>query len=245
MGLLDSYRQFKTSRLEKRIEKSGKLVKNPKAIKEDRWAALQFLATDAQGAEQVVPFLLQRFEYSLEHGILDSREKDLALKGVVRFGKESISILKDWIKATDRIAWPIKCLKEVADEQETISALKAALFFEDVRFDQAKVDKNYDVLCYLRDYRLEGYESSLSHFLSDVDERVRFAAAETLAEQSTQEAAVYLEPLLSDDTVENRRIKEIIAHAFARNKWVLQNPQELSLRTSAFSVNKQGILEAN
>ena len=48
----------------------------------------EFLAQNVDDANLAVGALLNRFEYSLEHGINDSREKELALSGVVRHGKE-------------------------------------------------------------------------------------------------------------------------------------------------------------
>ncbi|SMF66749.1 HEAT repeat domain-containing protein [Pseudobacteriovorax antillogorgiicola] len=223
MGLFGKFKDYQATRSEKRLEKAAKLVKNPKAIKEDRWSALKFLADDAEGAERVINALLSRFEYSLEHGILDSREKDLALKGVIRFGEEGVPVIEEWIKKTDRIAWPIKALKAVTDEKQVVESLKAALVLEDVRFDQAKVDKNYDILCYMRDFQLSGFEESISHFLKDSDERVRFAAAESLIEQESNEVAQYLEPFLSDTTSENRRIKEAVTRAFIERKWPVKD----------------------
>ena len=110
MGLFGKVKEYQASRLEKKIEKAGKPIKNPKAIKEDRWAALKFLSEDAERDLKLAEHLLPRFEYSLEHGILDSREKDLALKGIVRVDEMGISAVQDWIRNTDRIAWPIKAL---------------------------------------------------------------------------------------------------------------------------------------
>ena len=221
MGLFDKYKAYQETRQEKKIEKAAKLLKNPKAIKDDRWAALNFLADGAEGAERVVQAILPRFEYSLEHGILDSREKDIALKGLIRFGEEGIPTIESWIQKTDRIAWPIKALKEVSSEKQLVESLKSALTFEDVRFDQAKVDKNYDILCYLRDYKLVGYEDKISYFLNDVDERVRFAAAEALIEQESDQVPALLEPFLLDSTVENRRIKEATILAFMKHNWAV------------------------
>src|SRR6478735_1523223 len=105
MALFDGIKEYFASRKIKRIERAGKLVRNAKAIREDRWAALEFLAKDLKEADQAIPLLLQRFEYSLEHGINDTREKELAQEGVVRFGDSGVPFLRDWLKKTSRIAW--------------------------------------------------------------------------------------------------------------------------------------------
>ena len=44
MGLFSKYKEYSKKRAEKRIEKAAKVVANQKAIKEERWASLQFLA---------------------------------------------------------------------------------------------------------------------------------------------------------------------------------------------------------
>ena len=39
--------------------------------------------------DAAVKSLLQRFDYSLEHGIRDTREKETAMKGILRFEKSA------------------------------------------------------------------------------------------------------------------------------------------------------------
>ena len=223
-GLIEKYRAFKQRRLLKKITKASKLVKNAKAIKEDRWAALEFLASLKDAEKTVLP-LLERFEYSLEHGILDTREKELALQGIVDCGIEAIPSVKTHLKKTTKIAWPIKVIVKLGREQEVAEALKSALNFDDVAFDQLAVNKNYDILCYLRDYDLADFTDKIGHFLQDADERVRFASVEVLIEQKNDLIPGMLEPYLIDDTPENRRIKQSIVQAFVANQWQIKNKE--------------------
>jgi hypothetical protein len=246
MGLLDKVKNFQESRRQRRIEKAQKLIKNAKAIREDRWAGLTFLAEGIDNVDEAVPSLLPRFEYSLEHGINDTREKELTLKGIVRFGEEAMPYLRDWLRSTTRIAWPIKAIKEIGDERMVVDSLKNALNLEDVTFNQAAVDKNYDILCHLRDYSLGDDLAPVAHFLNDPDERVRFAAAEALIEQNNQAAQPYLEPFLADETTENRRIKQSVIQVFMERGWkVSQTDQfpEGQIMDGVF-VNDQGLIES-
>ncbi|MFW7382037.1 MAG: HEAT repeat domain-containing protein [Oligoflexus sp.] len=245
MGLLDKYRNYQETRRKRRIEKAVKLVKNAKAIREDRWGALSFLAEDLDVAADAVPALLPRFEYSLEHGINDTREKELTLKGIVRFGDEALPFLKDWLRSTTRIAWPIKAIKEIGSEEVVVDTLKQALNFNDVTFDQSAVDKNYDILCHLRDYPLDGYFKEIAHFLQDPDERVRFAAAEALIEQNSDEVKVYLQDFLKDDSSENRRIKQAVVSAFLKHSWQVDTQSEFpeGRVMDGVYINAQGQLE--
>lgn len=219
MGLLDKYRDYQDSRRRRRIEKAIKLTKNAKAIREDRWGAIAFLAEEVDDPAEAVPALLNRFEYSLEHGINDTREKEMTLKGLVKHGEAALPFLKDWLRSTSRIAWPIKAIKEIGSEEIIVDTLKHALVFDDVSLNQAAVDKNYDILCYLREFSLEGYIKEIAHFLNDADERVRFAAAEVLIEQGSDEVRDYLKAFLVDDSSENRRLKQAVVDAFIKKNW--------------------------
>lgn len=245
MGLLDKFRNFQETRRLRRIEKAKKLVTNPKAIREDRWAALTFLAEDLDSVHEAVPALLPRFEYSLEHGINDTREKEIALKGIERFGKDALPYLKDWLRSTTRIAWPIKAISKIGDSETLLESLKQALNFNDVTFDQAAVDKNYDILCHLREFSLDGYFKEIAHFLKDPDERVRFAAAEALIEQNSDEVKVYLQDFLQDDSTENRRIKQAVVNAFVKHGWKVEGLAEFpdGRVMDGVYINSNGLLE--
>ena len=123
--------------------------------------------------------------------------------------------LEKWLNIQVGLAWPIKAIKSIADDKVVVDCLVSTLDFEDVSFDQAAVEKNYDILCYLVDYKLGDFTSKLVHFLKDPDERVRFAAVEAILEQDVnEEIRASLEPFLFDDSSENRRIKQAIANAF-------------------------------
>lgn len=203
----------------KRVEKAAKIITNAKAIRDDRWAAIEYVAQDVKAVEEAVPALLPRFEYSLEHGINDTREKELAMKGIVRFGESAIPFVKDWLKTTTRIAWPIKVLNQLGQDKVVIDCLKSALDYGEVSFTQHAVDKNYDILCYLRDYQLHDDIEQISHFLKDQDERVRYAAAEVLIAQESEVVRPKLEPFLGDESSENRRIRGAVSQLYSAKGW--------------------------
>lgn len=215
--------EFFKGRDDKKIESALEKIKNPKAIREDRLAALQFVSS-LESWEQAVPVLLQRFEYSLEHGINDTREKELCLKSIVAYGKVCLPAVKNHLMQSLRIAWPIKVIKELGDEDSLAEILFDSLDFSDISLDQAKVDKNYDVLCYLRDGKIEDSKvHKLAHFLEAHDERVRFAAAEALIEQGHPVVAEFLERFIGDESPDNTRLRQASVQAFINNRWKVQN----------------------
>ncbi len=227
MGLFGNVKEYFDGRKSNRIQRASKLVTNAKAIKDDRWAAIEFLA-NVDNAEEAIPALLPRFEYSLEHGINDTREKELAMKGIRKYGNTAIPYIKDWLKTTTRIAWPIKILYELGQDQVVVDCLKNALNYGEVAFSQSDVDKNYDILCYLRDYQLPEEIDQISHFLKDHDERVRYAAAEVLIAQKTDAVKEKLAPFLLDDSSENRRIRGAVAQLFIDRDWKVENPAQFA-----------------
>ncbi|MBF0440404.1 MAG: hypothetical protein HQK54_00720 [Oligoflexales bacterium] len=244
MGLFDKFAEYRKNKHKRAIEKTARVVKNPKAIREDRWAALEYLV-ETDDMENVVPALLERFEFSLEHGILDTREKELAMSGIVKYGEKVIPLVREKLQKTLRIAWPIKILTELADEATMIETLKSALDYKDVSFDQAAVDKNYDILCYLREYKLSGFLDKLSHFLKDPDERVRFACTEVIIEQEDGDTQGLLEPFLADASAENTRIRQAVIDAFFNRKWKVRDPSkfENGIVTDNIMINSKGYLQ--
>lgn len=241
MGIIQKYRDFKENRYKKSIAKSIKVVVNPKAIKEERAAAIEFFQT-VKEADVAVPALLKRFDYSLEHGINDTREKEAAMEGVVKFEAQSHPFILQHLKSSDRIAWPIKCLKQTATDEQLVEALVSCLDYTDVSLDQSKVDKNYDILCYLRDYKLQGQAvENLFHFLDDLDERVRFAVVEALLEQEHEGIPPKLEKFIKDESAENTRIRQSVVSAFIKHQWKLRNQTafEVGPLLPGIQINKQ------
>lgn len=244
MGIWDSIKNFFAGRREKKVERSARLVKNPKAVREDRLAAIEYLSRIDE-ASDAVPALLQRFEYSLEHGINDAREKESAFEGILRHKEAAVPLVKEHLKVTTRIAWPIKILTKLTVEHDLVVILLESLNYDDVSFDQAVVDKNYDILCYLSDFKLPGMAEKIAHFLDDPDERVRFAAVEVLVNLETPGINRQLEKFITDESSENRRLRATVIEAFVRHKWPVEEPKrfgEAPIVEGVF-VSKQGFLE--
>jgi hypothetical protein len=242
--LFAKIREFFAGRKQRKIEKNMELVKNAKAIKEDRWAALQYFST-LDEPEHAVPGLLRRFNFSLEHGINDTKEKELAMEGILRHGEAALPYVTKHLSETDRIAWPLKILYKLGNEQQIVETLKSALNFNDVSFDRSAVDKNYDILCYLREHKLPGYVDQIAHFIKDHDERVRFAAVEVLIEQDDPSIAGLIERFIADESAENRRIRKSVIDAFVSRGWKLKHPEvfKSELITDGIFITKDAHLE--
>ena len=162
------FKDYFAKRKERQIESAGALIRRKIAIKEERMGAIESMGS-LGNPEVAIPHLLARFDYSLEHGIQDEREKNRAMENILGYGEEAVSIVRKHLIEKFRIAWPIKILSKLKDQDFIVAALKECLDFEDTSFNMNALEKNYDVLCYLRDYPLPGYKDKLAHFLKDPD----------------------------------------------------------------------------
>ena len=240
---MNLYKKLKNFFYQRRKEKFKKQIKNPRAMKEDRWLALTALAEHAE-PDYAVPALLARFEHNLDNGILDTREKEQAVKSIMSYPVETaLPIVKKHLKRTAHIAWPVKILLRLTDEQEVVVALYDCLDFSDVDFDRDKIDKNYDLLTHLHDFDVSTLSKNILHFLDDKDERVRFATAGILIKQNADYVAEALEKFLADDSAENTRIRQIVLDAFVNMKWSIKNKRDFKKSSAAKEVifnNKNG-----
>ena len=231
---------------ERRKAKYCRSVKNPRAMKEDRWLALTALG-EYDDPHFAVPALLARFEYNLDNGILDTREKERAMESIKHFDKDEVlTIARQHLQRTDHIAWTAKLLLQLGGEKEVANALLACLDFGDVAFDRAQVDKNYDVLCHLHDFDVSDLSRDIVHFLDDNDERVRFATAEILIKQQADYTAEVLEKFISDDSAENTRLRQTVLAAFIANGWAIKNRHAFRKSSAAQEamLGKNGKLKA-
>lgn len=230
MGIFDFFKGS-SGPSDNKLQKNADIVRNPKAIRDDRMAALEFYAHNVKDPAKAVPVLLSRFEFSLEHGINDSREKDLCMEAITKFGEPALPFVMEHLKNTTRIAWPIKILKALGrSEDHVIECLTSVLNYSDVSFDQAQTDKNYDILCHLADYKRPSLGKKIAHFLKDPDERVRYAAAEVLMEQDYAEAQEYIEPILSDLNPDNSRIRQTVIRKYLEQGWEVRKPEVFANR---------------
>jgi hypothetical protein len=223
VGVLDFYRNWKKKRQDKAIASQAKVALNPKTLHEERAAAIDYLA-HVDDLQKAVPLLLKRFDFSLDHGINDSREKDAAMEGVIKYGRDALAIVRDHLQQTPRIAWPLKIIQKIGTDQDVVESLEACLQFGDIEFDRNLVDRNYDLLCYLRDYPLADKGLKLLPYLKMHDERLRFAAVEVLLAQGDLNLiGQNLEIFIIDESAENTRLRQAVIENYLTHRWPLQS----------------------
>ena len=245
MGLFQKIKDFQAQRQQSAIEKNQKNLQNAKAIREDRVGAIDFFSVH-KDPTVAVPALLKRFGFSLDHGIYDAREKESAFEGIIKHGAQALPIVREHVRTTSLIAWPLKIIEKLATEAEMVETLESCLNYADVSLDADKTDKNYDILCHMRDYPLQNPHEKMGPFLDAHDERIRYAAAEVLTHQPYQiEIAKLLERFLSDHSAENTRLHQIVLDAYMEQKWKVLEPERLVKAGLPFGVflSPEGFLQ--
>ncbi len=227
MGLFQKIRDFQAKRQQNAVEKNEKHVHNAKAIREDRVAAIEFFCSH-KDPHIAIPALLKRFGFSLDHGIYDAREKEQAFEGIIRHGAQALPIVRNHLRATSLIAWPLKIIERLATPAEMTETLEGCLNYTDVSLDPDQTDKNYDILCHLRDYPIQQPHEKMAIFLEAHDERIRYAAVEVLIHQPYQVEVVRLiERFLLDYSAENTRLHQIVLDTYIEHKWKVLEPERL------------------
>lgn len=257
--LKQRYAQYRRQRLEARIAANAALIRKLNVHKMERAAAIDFFCHLAGHPEDCVTHLLKRFSFADDNSIVDTKEKEQALAGIIAQGEAAIPILRNYLTTADRIGWPLKALLATTNEQEVAQLLLELLDLSEQDFDLNTVEKNYDLLCHLTDYTFSGTAedvAKIGKLIHAKDERVRLAATELMTERVIPSSASstdttkspylkYIEPLVYDETPENSRLRITVVHAYTEHGWALKDKDRYSrYRIDGYRIHKDGTITA-
>ena len=213
-----------------KFERHAARVANKRAQTPDRWESIQFLRK--QGTAEAAEALLQRFRFRIDPSITDQEEKEAALEGLVAAGEAAVAPVRRFLRRTDSIAWPMKCLERLLPEEGVTAELIALLETMDTEYERDP-DKKLQVLAALEERRDPRIGPAVLPFLEDVNEAARFHAVSTLLAQlepATDEAttssgldAEQLREALGSllEREESVRVRSLVLDAFAERGWSL------------------------
>ena len=235
MGLFD----FLLSE-DKRIQKEQRNLTNRDLQAEDREMAARWLSNNGSGKALVA--LLSRFEMQLDHQLHDKDEREFVFGLLLGHGDEALRPLRLHLKRCKKIAMPLRLLGELANQEDTITAVYDMLERERER-DDFKPHKKIDLLVWLTERKHPGaLDAALPH-LQDFDEGVRYGAAEVILAQKDEAGRAPLEAVLADPKEESNRLKVRLAEAFIQRGWTLEQPETVAgLLPEAFGVHGNRIV---
>ncbi|MDP9002471.1 MAG: HEAT repeat domain-containing protein, partial [Myxococcota bacterium] len=123
MGLFDMFRGGTKERKERPKKAADKWADRiEKRVQNyDRQEAIQALADMASADATAV--LLKRFTFHMDPSITDQEEKDAAFRGILRAGKDAIGPVRAFAAKAESLAWPMKIMKELVDDDEYVEEL--------------------------------------------------------------------------------------------------------------------------
>lgn len=214
MGLFDVFSK------ERSRNRTANRAINKYSQSPDRMKALQTLASD--GSPEALYALMRRFGMMVDKTIDDEQEKEWVFDTLVAKGGVVLEPLKKYLLAADSVSWPLRLLdKIVATKDEVVDVIAFVMERHPPGYERDPT-KKIQLLNHLAPMKNARVCAMVKPYLADMDEGVRYAAAEALLQQADEEAA--REPLLevfTSDAEESKRVRIRIADGFAQLGWTL------------------------
>jgi hypothetical protein len=217
-------------------EKAG----DKRAQNYDRQEAIGALAEMATA--EAAAALLRRFNFKMDPSITDQEEKDAAYNGVLNAGKAAIEPVRAYAAKAESLAWPMKILKDLLEEDAYVEEITLWLTRWDT--DYAKfIDPKLQILSSLAEYKHEKIMAAVQRFLEDVDEEARFrAVGAVLAQDDATVAGALLDALAVEESF---RVKNKIVDGLLARGWRVPNERLASIRKvlpPGYTVDAEGKL---
>lgn len=183
----------------------------------DRFKCLQALRND--GSEEALYGMMRRFGMLYDKSIEDEQEKDWVFEALAEKGLTILPALKRYLANAESISWPLKLLDKVADRAVELRVLEEILARHEPGYERDPT-KKIQLLNHLADLKDKSVPALVAPYLVDMDEGVRYAAAEALVRLTDESVAA--SPLLArfaDPAEESLRVRLLIAEGFADLGW--------------------------
>jgi hypothetical protein len=203
---------------QKQLERQCKRVQNINAQPEDREAAALFLAED--GSEPAIYGLLGRFDVRIENAMKDRNEKAFVFELLEALGEPVLEPAILFSKRCKNIANPLRLI-EALGGTEPVLATALEMLDEEAAKEDYKPDRKRHLLVLLAEKKDERIAPSAARFLDDFDEGVRYAAAQAVISQDTQQCREDLVGALANPEEESNRLRVRIAEVVAARRWAL------------------------
>jgi len=234
----------KAGRNQRARERSAKRAINKYAQSPDRFKAFEALLAD--GSPDAIFALLKRFGMMYDKSIEDEQEKEWVFDALVEKGPSILPQVARYLRAADSISWPLRLLDKVATKEYELEVVKQILGEHEPGYERDPT-KKIQLLNHLAGLKLPGAAALCAPYLADMDEGVRYAAAEALVRLGDEEGA--REPLIErfvSEAEESLRLRLQIADGFAERGWVVAKPHRPAFDKKLpdqFSIDREGRLK--
>jgi hypothetical protein len=194
------------------------------------------------GTAEAAAALLKRFTFKIDPSITDEEEKDGAYNGVLNAGKAAIEPVRAFAAKAESLAWPMKILKDLLDENEYVEELILWLSRWDIEYAKF-IDPKLHILSALAEYKHEKIMAATLPFLEDVNEEARFLAVGAVLAQDDEAAmGPLLDALVGEESF---RVKNKIVDGLLARSWTVPDERRDAVRKAlpaGYTINAQGTL---
>jgi HEAT repeat protein len=242
MGILDFL--SKTGRDERARQGNVKRVVNKYAQSADRFKAFEALLND--GSPDAIYGLMRRFGMMYDKSIEDEQEKEWVFDALVEKGPAILPQIERYLRSAESISWPLRLLDKVATKEHELEVVAKILGEHEPGYERDPT-KKIQLLNHLVGIKEVRATELAAPYLADMDEGVRYAAAETLVRLGHEEQA--REPLIAQflsDSEESLRVRLLIAGGFAENEWLIGKPNRPAFDQKLpeqFTIDRDGRLK--
>ena len=229
MGLFDLFKgKSKGKEGDKKSNPAAKWAEaagSKRAQAYDRQEALHELAK--LKTPEAAEALLRRFTFVTDPSITDQEEKEIAFDAIVAVGKDAIEPVRAFAAKAESLAWPMRILKELLDEEALVDELIVWLSKWDTEYAKF-IDPKLQILAALEDYRNPKIREAVTPFLEDQTEQARFNAVATVLSQKEPESLDALVARLLEE--ESVRIRTKIADGVCQLGWEIAEDKRDAVR---------------
>lgn len=212
----------KKPRLSSQAASLKKKITNKYGQPQDRQRAIQLLGE--MGNEEACYVLLQRYTFRIEQSITDEEEKRMVYNELVKIGRIAVKPILEFLTNENAPYWPIKVLREVIGDQETVTHLIDIIDKTEAIFDR-DVERKVELIANLRDFTDPRVKEKLLSFVNDENEDIKCQALLGLAQMGDEEMVdILMERLL--DPNESQRVKNEVLNLFIEKKWKIKRKKE-------------------
>lgn len=222
----------KEGRRSRHMDRSGRIVANPKAAGEDRWAAMLELAKEASG--DAIHALLVRYTYTAEVGtrsrVTDEQEKNLVYDLVTEIGEPALPEVTKFLLSEEgpvgqpkhSISFALRILEAISPGPEATWEVLDQIIRANEPGYERDPSRKIELLTFLGEWRRdERVTQAILGYLDDADEGVRFQCAEALLQQGAESCKETLLDIVRGED-ESYQMRNRILSGFIDNGWVAE-----------------------
>jgi hypothetical protein len=207
-----------------KIDKYVKVITNPYTQSADRYASMEKLLAD--GTDEALVGLMKRFTCVATKSIEDEEEKGWVYRQLSGLGTKVLPALKQFCLESENVAWALRILEDVANEEQEWEVLDAMLERHPPEYARDPKTK-LQILTHVAEIDDPHVVETLIKYLEDPDEGVRFFVVEQLVDIADERAKGPLVARLGNKDEDSIRLRTRLLDGLAALGWDVSEYQSI------------------